>query len=403
MPQLNKILIVEDNPHVCERLMGNLGNDFVMESAANVEQARNKAFDWAPNVILLDVNLKTRNSYEVCDEFKQNATTEQIPVVFYSENDSVRERMLGYEVGAVDYLNKNNSNEEILAKLHAIAKQSVAHEAMRADAASAQKTAMEALTTSSDLGKSVRYVEHTYFATDFNELAEKLSHFCRDMGLSAIIMFAVRRGSLFYATNNGEVNPIERELMKKLHTTDRFVDFGCRTLTNYTRVSLLVKNMPIENRERYGRLKDTIPFVLGATDARVRMLDAESALTAHCAQLTSSVEAAQLTLDTVKDDVKRNVKIVESIMSELHSTLELDIEKMNMDEKDEEHLLSMVEGTSKKLNIILTENDITDTILKDLVDLLGKLTLQQSQIIIDTLTQKQEEEPNDFEDDIELF
>lgn len=406
MAPSRKILIVEDNPQTCQRLLNNLEDDFVTERAECAEQARNKARDWGPNVILLDVNLKARNSYEVCDELKQNTQTEQIPIVFYSENDSVRERMLGYEVGAVDYLNKHTSDEEILAKLKALAKQSEKTTALKKDIESAQKTAMEALTTSSDLGRSVRYVEHTYSAVDFGELAEKLSTFCRDMELNAIIMFAVRRGYLFFSTNGTDVNPIERELMQKLHAGDRFVDFGCRTLTNFTRVSLLVKNMPIENRERYGRIKDTIPFVLGATDARVRMLDAEGALTAHCANLTSSVEAAQLTLDTVKDDFQRNVSIVESIMAELQSTIELDIERMNMDEGDEDRLLDMVEGTSKKLNIILNENTLADNILKELVFMLGKLTLEQSQIIVDTLAQESENEDeadNDFADDIELF
>ncbi len=398
----SKVLIIEDTQAIGDQLSNNFNNEFATHVSENLEQALQKSDSWGPSIIIIDVHLANRNGYEICDAFKQDPKTAEIPIIFYSEKDSLRERMLGYEVGAVDFFHKDSPIEEVKAKLNAIAKQSQKAQALKNDVVSAEKTAMEALSTSSELGKAVRYVEQSYDVGEFDSLAQLLTQFCRDLDLNAVVMFQVRRGNYFYASNGENAAPIERDLIEKLHTTDRFVDFGCRTLANYPQVSLLVKNMPIDNRERYGRLKDTIPFVLGATDAKVRMLDAEGALTAHCASLTSSVEAAQLTLDTVQDDFKRNLQIVETIMNELSSTMEMDIEKMNMDENDENQLLTLVESTSKKLHIILQEHNQTDKILADLVDLLEKLTQQQSKIIVETLTNKSDESMN-YQTDIELF
>ncbi len=398
----SKVLIIEDTQTIGDQLANNFNKEFTTHVSQNLEQALLKSYDWEPNVIIIDVNLAIRNGYEVCDEFKQDAKTSETPIIFYSEKDSLRERMLGYEVGAVDFFHKDSPIEEVKAKLNAIAKQSQKAKALKDTAVSAEKTAMEALATTSELGKAVRYVEQSYEVAEFENLAQLLTQFCRDLDLNAVVMFQVRRGNYFYSSNGENTAPIERDLIQRLHSADRFVDFGCRTLTNYPQVSLLVKNMPIDNRERYGRLKDTIPFVLGATDAKVRMLDAEGALTAHCASLTSSVEAAQLTLDTVQDDFQRNLEIVETIMNELSSTMEMDIEKMNMDEADEDKILALVESTSKKLHIILQEHNQTDKILNDLVDLLEKLTQQQSKIIVETLAHKPDE-GMDYQSDIELF
>lgn len=402
MTQNARILIVEDNQSLANKLKQYFEEGTDSCITQNLEQTLRKTLEWEPDLIIVDVQLKHRNGYELCDALKQDAKASEIPVIFYSDNDSLRERMLGYEVGGVDYFHKQTDVDEVRAKIQAIARQSKKTQALKENIVTAEKTTLEALTTSSELGKAVRFVEQSYDIGDLESLAEKLIKFCTELDLSAIVMFAVRDGNHFYSSNHNDVSPIEQDLLVKLHSGDRFVDFGCRTLTNYTRVSMLVKNMPIDDRVRYGRIKDSFPFILGATDSKVKIIDAENALSAHCATLTSSVETAEITLSTVKEDFKRNLKIVESIMSELSSTMEMDIVRMNMDERDEEQILMLIESTSKKLNIILSENDNTDRTMQDLVDLLSKLTQEQGKIIVDTLAQKTDESM-DYQPDIELF
>lgn len=401
MTQAIRILVAQDE-HSTEKLAPYFDDETETQFTHDAKQILALAESWQPNIIIIDVQLSHKNAYEVADAIKQNVVIAQIPLIFYSDKDSLRERMLGYEMGAVDYFHQDHPAEEVRAKLNAIARHSQNTHALQKNAESAQKTAIEALTTSSELGKAVRYVEQSYDIAEFDDLAHLLSQFCCDLNLSSVLLFVTRSGHRFYCSNGSEVTPIEKDLIEKLHSTDRFVDFGCRTLTNFSQVSLLIKNMPINDRGHYGRIKDAIPFVLGATDAKVRMLDAEIALTAHCASLTSSVEAAQLTLDTVHDDFKRNEDIVSSIMGELSSTMEMDIEKMNMDESDEQRILELIESTSRKLHIILQENNQTDTILKNLIDLLEKLTQEESKIIVDALSKKPDESI-DYQTDIELF
>lgn len=404
MQQNIKILIIEDNPILADKIRAYFDEYVDTGVTQNLEQALRKTRDWEPDLIIIDVDLEHRNGYEVCDVLKQDSKAGEIPVIFYSENDSLRERMLGYEVGAVDYFHKQSETKEVQAKMQAIARQAQKTQALKEHVVTAEKTAMEALSTSSELGKAVRFVEKSYDVGELEVLAQLLIEFCQEMGLSAVIMFVVRSGNYFYSTSHNNVSPIEQELVQKLHisSSERYVDFGCRTLTNFPQVALLVKNMPIDDRSRYGRVKDAFPFILGATDAKVKMIDAEGALTAHCASLTSSIEAAQLTLDGVEEDFRRSLVIVESIMGELSSTMELDIQGMNMDEKDEEQIIRLVEGASRKLNIILRENALTDTVLKDLVKLLGKLTREQGQIIVDTLSKKHDASL-DYSPDIEIF
>ncbi len=402
MTQNSKILIVEDQQQLADKLTSYFHEGTDTGITQNLEQTLRKVREWEPDLIIIDVQLKNRNGYELCDALKQDSLASETPVIFFSEIDSLRERMLGYEVGGVDYFHKDTDADEVRAKVQALALQSQKTQELKDNIVNAEKTTMEALATSSELGKAVRYVEQSYDIGDLQSLAELLIQFCLDLDLSAVIMFVVHDGNHFYSTNHNDVSPIEQDLVLKLHSGDRFVDFGCRTLTNYAHVSMLVKNMPIDDRIRYGRIKDSFPFILGATDSKVKIIDAEIALSAHCTILTSSVETAEFTLTNIKSDFQRNLSIVESIMCELSSTMEMDILKMNMDEKDEEHILRLIESTQKKLSIILSENDRTDSTMQDLVDLLAKLSQEQGKIIVDTLAKKHDES-TDYQPDIELF
>lgn len=180
--------------------------------------------------------------------------------------------MLGYEAGGDDYLIKSSTADELKAKLSKIAAYSYEKKSLTDSVDSAQKTAIEAMSTSFELGKAVRFAERSFSAWSFDTLGEYLMDFLRDLQLSAVAMFTCREGQFYYSSTSTKVAPLEIELMQLLHNDERFTDFGCRTQVNYPNVALLIKNMPLEDAGRYGRLKDTFPFVLGTTNTKVRMI-----------------------------------------------------------------------------------------------------------------------------------
>ena len=57
---------------------------------------------------------------------------------------------------------------------------------------------------------------------------------------------------------NGMAKDLEAHLLDELKDVGRYYDFGKRSVMNYENVSLLVKNMPIEDERRYGAIKDNI-------------------------------------------------------------------------------------------------------------------------------------------------
>ena len=85
-------------------------------------------------------------------------------------------------------------------------------------------------------------------------------------------------GKAFTYCSSGLLSLIEQELLESCRTNKRFIGFGCRTIINYPKVTLLVKNMPLDSPEKYGRFKDVLPTVLGATDAKLRLMETNELL-----------------------------------------------------------------------------------------------------------------------------
>lgn len=398
----SKVLITDDDKFVRGMLTRFLKDEYDIRTAENGLECMGLASQWQPDIILLDVEMPDQNGYEVCEQLKGLNDTNNIPVVFLSSKSSLRERMLGYEAGADDYLIKSSTADELKAKLKKITAINHEKRALVSDADSAQKTAMEAMSTSFELGKAVRFAERSYTAGSFDTLGKYLMEFMNDLQLSAVAMFTCQQGEFYYSSNASEVKPLEIELMQMLHSNQRFNDFGCRTQINYPHIALLVKNMPLEDRARYGRLKDTFPFVMGTANAKVGMLDSESLFMRQSAEMAASIEQVKDILDGLKCNIHDNLQGVSQSMSSLITSLSVELVRMGLEDDQEQFIFHKVEEISEQLHECMGENDSINQNLEEIVAILKKLTADQNQVV-KNLFFTSEKEADASVEDIELF
>jgi hypothetical protein len=71
---------------------------------------------------------------------------------------------------------------------------------------------------------------------------------------------------------------MESQLLSELKGKGWFFDFGYRTVVNYSSVSLLVKNMPLDDELSYGRIKDNVFALVQGVEARIKTIDTQSSL-----------------------------------------------------------------------------------------------------------------------------
>ncbi|MDF2500869.1 MAG: metal dependent phosphohydrolase, region with Response Regulator Receiver modulation [Anaerosporomusa subterranea] len=121
---MEKVLVVDDNPHNCE-LMSDLLTNWGYE-VSTVDQGM-EAIAVAgrdfPDIILLDVMLPGMNGFEVCHEIKTNPQTRDIPVIMLTVLNEVDDRIRGLKVGADYFMSKPFNYQELKFRLTALLQQ----------------------------------------------------------------------------------------------------------------------------------------------------------------------------------------------------------------------------------------------------------------------------------------
>jgi PAS domain S-box-containing protein len=112
------ILIVDDAPEnlgVLRKLMVEQGyQTFVATSG---ERALKIARRVHPDLILLDVVMPGMDGFETCRQLKQNAATQNIPVIFMSARTDTADVVAGFDIGAIDYIRKPLHLAEVSARV----------------------------------------------------------------------------------------------------------------------------------------------------------------------------------------------------------------------------------------------------------------------------------------------
>ena len=120
---MTKILIAEDERDIRDLITFTLrfaGYDVI--AASNGEEAYNLTRQEIPDLILLDVRMPKMTGYEACKALKAEQSTRNIPVVFLSAKGQEAEVKAGMEAGAVEYILKPFSPDQLTEKVRTILK-----------------------------------------------------------------------------------------------------------------------------------------------------------------------------------------------------------------------------------------------------------------------------------------
>ncbi len=115
------ILIAEDEPDIRDLITFTLqfaGHQ--VTATPNGEEAYHKAIEILPDLILMDVRMPRMNGYDSCRLIKAHEKTRDIPVVFLSAKGQDAEIQTGFEAGAVEYIVKPFSPDQLTESVEAI-------------------------------------------------------------------------------------------------------------------------------------------------------------------------------------------------------------------------------------------------------------------------------------------
>ncbi|MEL7036075.1 MAG: diguanylate cyclase [Cyanobacteria bacterium J06592_8] len=112
------ILIVDDTPNNLRFLSSMLlEQGYEVRKAVNGQMALRSVKTELPDLILLDVLMPDMSGYEVCHALKAQPETRDIPIIFLSALNDEKDKVMAFDVGAVDYVTKPIQFREVLARV----------------------------------------------------------------------------------------------------------------------------------------------------------------------------------------------------------------------------------------------------------------------------------------------
>ncbi|MCB2385910.1 MULTISPECIES: response regulator [Oceanospirillaceae] len=369
------IYIVDDAADNRLLLRSLLEDKYRISEAESGEQCLSMLEQEEPDLILLDINMPGISGYHTCLTIRKTARSATIPVIFVSARDSAEERLAGFEAGADDYLTKPIDGTLLLEKIEFHLQRCLSRKQAIAQSHEAMNVAMEAMTSSSELGQIIHFVKEVQAIQKGSALAVAIMTVAAQFGLNCCVLIDEAEPVLLGCT----AGSMEAKVLMKFRNVDqRITHLGVRTVIHSGMVIILIKNMPLDDEARYGRLKDHLAVLADIANGRAQSIAAESNLSQQRTQfLRDLIALAEDNIRLTSNDINAYTESVTNTVSDMVIRLEGMLFSLGLEEDQEKKLMKLANQTTARLDDMAGKAKDMDGNLSKILEALYDLLAQQ--------------------------
>ena len=121
-----KILVVDDDPNICEMLRLYFENEgYEVKCAADGAEGVNAFRMYEPDLVLLDIMMPKKDGWQVCREIREHSSK---PIIMITAKGETIDKVLGLELGADDFIVKPLDMKEVFARIKAVLRRYANHD-----------------------------------------------------------------------------------------------------------------------------------------------------------------------------------------------------------------------------------------------------------------------------------
>lgn len=339
MSECHKIAIVEDESMQRMLLTKVLGKQYSV-CAFETGEAFLAALP-AVDVVLLDIEMPGINGFVTCQQLRADLDHGQTPVIFISSHDTTAERVAAYEAGGDDFLVKPLNIGELQHKIAQFIRQQEREAALAEQSSFASKTAFSAMSSMGELGVVLEFMRRSFACQTYQDVAEALLATLQAYDLRGTVQVRGQYGVCDQVSDNS-YHPLQASVVETLAQMGRIVQFRSRVIVNYPQVSLLVHNLPLEDEERVGRLRDHLTTLVEGADARVQALDVSASLVLQQQQIAAALHGIRTSMEHSSVHALNNRNRSQDVLSGMSDRIEREFTVMGLTEYQEGLILGVI-------------------------------------------------------------
>lgn len=360
-----KVFVVDDDLLVLDVIKTILEPDCQVRPFESAEACWAAMETEKPDLFFLDVNLPGMDGFTLCRKIKEDAGMCATPVIFVSGHDTIEERIQGYDAGGEDFIVKPFEPEELLRKLKVAQNMVLSCRLLSQQIKEAEQLSSLIMASMDETGILLQFMSKLIAMETPREIADGLLELMQRYRLEGVVQTRTGEETLT-VSGAGTDLPLEMSIIEHVRTQGRIFEFSRRSVHNFERVTLMINNLPVEDPDFCGRLRDHLSVAAQGADSRLKAVQAEKGV-------LSALASVGHTLMELRDAHQRNSADSSRLITALQDTLLNSFYKLGLTDNQEKFLQNMVSDFMSRMAELLNRGLHTQETLQRLNDRLEQL------------------------------
>ena len=372
MSQSFKVFAVDDDPVVLDVIRAILEPDGQILTFASSEECQERLSAEKPDLFLLDVSLPGIDGFTFCRQIKGDPALRHAPVIFVSSHDSIDERIKGYDAGGEDYIVKPFEPEELLRKFMVAKTRVLGQRTLAVQVEEAELLSSLVMASMDETGILLQFMSKLIAMESSEEIAGGLLELMQRYRLAGVVQTRIG-GDTQTLSADGKNMPLEVSVIEHVRSQGRIFEFRRRSVHNFERITLMVNNLPLEDPDFCGRLRDHLSVAAQGVDSRLKALQTEDASRRAQAGIRSALESVGDSIMELHETHQNNSAASSKLINDLQETLLDSFYRLGLTDSQEKFLQNMVGDFMTRMAELINRSGETQETLQRLNDRLGQL------------------------------
>jgi hypothetical protein len=285
---------------------------------------------------------------------------------------STEQKLQAQEFGVTHWLEPETANKEIIAGILEDFER-INSELKQKDqfAQEAMNTAMTAMTSSAELGKVIHFMRQSFTEPTIEGVIDLLMQTITEYSMRCCLQVRLDEGEI-NESSSGSVSGMEAQIMSSMVTAAAIVSHGTRTLFTYGRLTVFIKNMPVEDEELCGRMRDNLALLVEGAASRIEAILVDVNMEHKTETLNRAIQLVRSTLEDYRSAQTIRKKQSKEILENLLVEMEVVFQKLDMSLEAEESILSLSTESVDKVSELFLADTGTDRYLEFLLQQISR-------------------------------
>lgn len=269
----------------------------VKNADAALAMLESRVFD----LVLINFELCENSASEICKKIRSRQGELYTSIVYLSSESQLERRLKAYEAGADDFVVKSTLLKELQHKLHVCIQYQNHRRTLTENYESRHCELMRNnFDAEEDTATLLSVYKNCLTVNSIEQLASVLQAKLGTFQLSYSLQITTGLTIFRIKDDGSDFSPMELDLFMSLRgNSSKIQSFGHKSYFQHHDVELVIHNMPIDDAETYGRLKDLIHLIISVINDKNKILNVLLLARSKCKDMLASIDVEKMTETSV--------------------------------------------------------------------------------------------------------